>query len=104
MVRDLELVEHLAVVIADLGKRQAMLVDEFLIRLFVACPSDANEVGCVLELLCCLLDRGGFCVAERSSGGPEPEHSWFVVEPGREIDFAATDERRGELERFGDGY
>ena len=100
MVCNLELGEHFAVVIADLRKRKAVLVDELLIRLLVPAPSDADEVGGVLEFLCCLLDRGGFCVAERSSGGPKPEHGWFVVKLGSKIDFAAAHERRGELEGF----
>ena len=75
LIRHAEAVEHVARVVADLRERQAVLVDELLERVVVAGPRHADEVGRILELLGCLLDRGGFTVAPASSGRPEPEHA-----------------------------
>ena len=79
-----------------------MPVDERLEVAVVAGPCDTDEVGGLLELLGCLLDRGGFTVADASSGGPEPEQCRLVGD-GRTVELAAADEGRRELQRSGYG-
>ena len=77
-----------------------MLVDEPLKGVVITGPGDPDEVGRVAEALRCLLDRGGFTVADASSGCPEPEHRRFVGEVGAG-ELPASDERCRELQCLG---
>ena len=65
-------------------------------------PRDTDEVRRVGHLLGDLLDRGGFTVADASSGRPEPEHGRLVGQR-RRVHLAATDERCPELQRGRNG-
>lgn len=74
LIGDAETGVHLTGIVADLGERQAMPIDEVLERVVAAGPGDADEVGGSGELSGDLLDRGGFTIADASSGRPEPQH------------------------------
>lgn len=97
LVRNAESIEHVTGVVADLRERQAVLVDESLEGVVTAGPRDADEVGGILKPLGCLLDRGGFTVADASSGCPEPEHRRLVGHE-RSVEFATADQRGRELQ------
>ena len=92
--------EDFGIVVADLGERQPVLVDERLIRVFVAAPGDADEFGLTGPTLCCFLDRGSFSITGASPWGPEPQQN---RSPGKcdELDVAAPDQRSRQLERLG---
>ena len=94
---DVESVEHDAWVVADLRERQAVLVDESLEVVVITGPCDTDEVDFTGEFLCCCLDRGSFAVAGASSGRPKPEQRWLAGQGGG-IEFAAADQRCGELQ------
>ena len=96
--RHVEAGEHLTRVVVDLGERQPVLVDETLVRLLGAGPCDTDEVDLILILDTCFLDRGGFTVADASSGRPEPErHGTGAVLGTHEL--APADQWRRELQR-----
>jgi hypothetical protein len=97
LVRDLEPVEHVARIVTDLRERQAVTVDEVLEVVVGAGPCDADEVDLVCELRCDLLDRGGFTVADASSGRPEPERRRHPGDRGT-VEGATADEGSAELQ------
>ena len=94
---DIESVEHIARVVADLREREGVLVDEALERLVATRPGDADEGDLTGPSLCCLLDRGGFPVTGASTGRPEPEHHWRPGYGGA-VERAAAHEWRSELQ------
>lgn len=63
-----ETLEHLAGVVLDLWKRQTVAVDELGVGIVGASPRDADEVDLICKFVLDRLDRGGFTVANRSSG------------------------------------
>lgn len=73
---DIEAVEHIARVVADLRERERVLVDETLERVVAARPGDADELGLAGPPLCCLLDRGGFSITRASTRCPKPKSHW----------------------------
>ena len=97
---DAEALVDSAGVVAQLRERQTVAVDERLELVVGAGPGDADEVDLTRPPLRGRLDRGGFPVAGRSIRRPEPQRE---VAPGvvAEVDLAAADGRRGEVERRG---
>jgi len=98
---DVEAVVDNARVVADLGKRQIVAVDEVLERRFISGPGDAVEVDLVGPLLAGRFDRRGFTVAGNSSRRPEPERDRATCGGGA-IERSTADEGCGESQRFRD--
>jgi hypothetical protein len=67
-----------AVDVEDVGERQPVPGDEALVALRVTGPGDADDGDPLTDCLDCLLDRGGFSVADASTGCPEPEGDGFA--------------------------
>jgi hypothetical protein len=101
LVGDLEPVEHVARIIADLREGQTMPVDEVLEVVVTAGPRDADEVDLACELRCDLLDRGGFTVADASSGRPEPEGGRCPGDRST-VEGSTADQWGAELQDVGD--
>jgi hypothetical protein len=98
-----EVGEHGARIVTELREGELVLVDERLERGIVTRPGDPDEVDSSFPPLRCSLDRGCFCVADRSSRGPEPERDRSAGHGGT-AELAAADERRGEVQDGGNPF
>ena len=97
--RNAESSENDSGVVADLGKRQRVLVYEALERSIIASPRDADEIDPAGPLLRRCFDRGSFCVAHASSRRPKPKCG-RAASALSSIEVATPNERCRELQQF----
>ena len=90
---DGEVLVQLAVAVGELRKRELVTVDEVLERVFVTGPGDAVGGDLAVPALGDQLDRTGFCVADRSSRRPEPQHHRLPGQ-GRPVELTAAEDLR----------
>ena len=92
--------KDVAGVVADLGKREPVLVDEPLKVVVTAEPRNADKINLAGPPDTGRLDRGGFSIARASSGRPKPHRNSSARVLG-EVQRPATQERRSEPKDFG---
>ena len=98
LIGDLEAGEDVGLGVVDLWERQRVAVGEVDVLVGVTRPRDPDELDLSVPSLLGLLDRGGFTVAGRSPGRPEPEqHGPTGVLT--HLDLGAVEQPGAEVER-----